>query len=96
MISERLSRSVVCPLASEHALGDDTPPLKAGDDGGLRCPVCGRGYLGEVGDFLDLMSPDEAAHTSLYVSQEAEFEAALDYKRISVPLLGAGVRQHDT
>jgi ubiquinone/menaquinone biosynthesis C-methylase UbiE len=32
-------------------------------------------------------------HTSLYVSHESEFEAALDYKRISIPLLGAGVRQ---
>jgi ubiquinone/menaquinone biosynthesis C-methylase UbiE len=33
------------------------------------------------------------AHTSLYVSHEDEFEATLDYKRISIPLLGAGVRQ---
>jgi ubiquinone/menaquinone biosynthesis C-methylase UbiE len=93
LISERLSRSVVCPFAGEHAPGDKTPPLEAYEDGGLRCPVCGRNYLGQVGDFLDLMPPEEASHTSLYVSQEAEFEAALDYKRISVPLLGAGVRQ---
>ncbi len=42
---------------------------------------------------MDLMPPQEGAHTSLYVSHEAEFEAALDYKRIAMPLLGAGVRQ---
>ncbi len=43
--------------------------------------------------YIDLMPPDERTHTSLYVSHEAEFEAALDYKRIAMPLLGAGVRQ---
>ena len=57
------------------------------------CPVCGRVYTGPVGGvYLDLMPPQEGAHTSLYVSHEAEFEAALDYKHIAVPLLGAGVR----
>src|SRR5947209_2130770 len=46
-----------------------------------------------MGGYLDLMPPREASHTSLYVSHEAEFEATLDYKRIAMPLLGAGVRQ---
>jgi ubiquinone/menaquinone biosynthesis C-methylase UbiE len=61
----------------------------------MRCPVCGRDYTAtENGGYLDLMPrQDEGVHTSLYVSHEAEFEAALDYKRISIPLLGAGVRQ---
>lgn len=39
------------------------------------------------------MPPRSDAHTSLYVSHEAEFDAALDYKRIGIPLLGAAVRQ---
>jgi len=39
------------------------------------------------------MPQTKGAHTSLYVSHEGEFEAILDYKRISLPLLGAGVRQ---
>jgi ubiquinone/menaquinone biosynthesis C-methylase UbiE len=39
------------------------------------------------------MPPQRGQHTSLYVSQEAEFDAALDYKRIGIPLLGAAVRQ---
>ena len=33
------------------------------------------------------------AHTSLYVEQEEEFAVTLDYRSISAPLLGAGVRQ---
>jgi ubiquinone/menaquinone biosynthesis C-methylase UbiE len=63
------------------------------EDGRLRCPVCGNVYPGPLEGYLDLMPPEEGAHTSLYVSHEEEFEAALDYKRISIPLLGAGVRQ---
>jgi SAM-dependent methyltransferase len=46
-----------------------------------------------AGGYLDLMPSQEAAHTSLYVSQEGEFAQTLDYKHIGVPLLGAGVRQ---
>jgi ubiquinone/menaquinone biosynthesis C-methylase UbiE len=39
------------------------------------------------------MPPQEGAHESLYVSHEGEFEETLDYKRIGLPVLGAGVRQ---
>lgn len=39
------------------------------------------------------MPVEESEHTSLYVSHEVEFEATLDYKRIGIPLLAAGVRQ---
>lgn len=92
MISERLIKSVVCtsPLCREGLT--KAPHLhKAGD--GLRCPRCGRGYAINAAGYLDLMPPDAGAHTSLYVSHEADFEAALDYKRIAMPLLGAAVRQ---
>jgi len=43
--------------------------------------------------YLDIMPSSEGRHTSLYVSHEDEFGATLDYKRIGMPLLGAGVRQ---
>jgi ubiquinone/menaquinone biosynthesis C-methylase UbiE len=91
VISDRLRRSVVCPFTGSHGASEDArlEPTQ----GGLKCPVCGRVYEGGAKGYLDLMPPEEASHTSLYVSHEAEFEAALDYKRISVPLLGAGVRQ---
>lgn len=39
------------------------------------------------------MPRDIERHDSLYVSHEAEFAETLDYKRIGMPLLGAGVRQ---
>lgn len=93
MISDRLSNSVVCPLVGKHGLPQRGPALLPVGDGTLRCPVCGNVYTGAENGYLDLMPPEEGAHTSLYVSHEEEFEAALDYKRISAPLLGAGVRQ---
>lgn len=94
MISERLRRSVVCPLVGGHG-GEGNAALRPLPDGRLQCAVCGRTYRqSSAGTYLDLMpQTEEVAHTSLYVSHEAEFEAALDYKHISIPLLGAGVRQ---
>ena len=59
----------------------------------MRCPNCGRVYEMVGVGYLDVMPKTEGTHTSLYVSHEDEFEATLDYKRISMPLLGAGVRQ---
>ncbi|MBF6611928.1 MAG: class I SAM-dependent methyltransferase [Chloroflexi bacterium] len=90
MISERLIKSVVCasPLC-RLGLTKGPQPREAG----LRCPRCGRVYAINAAGYLDLMPPDAGAHTSLYVSHEADFEAALDYKRIAMPLLGAAVRQ---
>jgi len=40
-----------------------------------------------------VMPPVEGGHTSAYVAHEEEFAEALDYRRIGVPVLGAGVRQ---
>jgi len=93
LISERLENETTCPLVGRHGLPASGPALERLDDGRLRCTVCDNIYPGEREGYLDLMPPQEGAHTSLYVSHEEEFEAALDYKRISIPLLGAGVRQ---
>ena len=93
LISEQLKSRVVCPLVARHGVGPGEARLQPIEDGRLRCPVCGNVYPGERAGYLDLMPPEDASHTSLYVSHEAEFEAALDYKRIAMPLLGAGVRQ---
>ncbi len=94
LISQRLRDSVVCPFVGSHGNDADSALLQRLEDGRLRCAVCGRTYAGAKSlDYLDLMPPAEGEHTSLYVSHEAEFEAALDYKRIALPLLGAGVRQ---
>lgn len=87
LISERLIDALICPLSGRHG-----PASLESSGEELRCPTCGRTYARAEG-YLDLMPPDEGSHTSLYVSHEAEFEAALDYKRITSPLLGAGVRQ---
>ncbi len=59
----------------------------------MRCPHCSRLYRLHGNGYIDLMPPRREEHTSHYVLNETEFEAALDYKRIGVPLLGAGVRQ---
>jgi ubiquinone/menaquinone biosynthesis C-methylase UbiE len=92
LISERLVSSVVC--VSPECRDTATPStLQFMSGGELHCPRCGRLYCANPAGYLDLMPPSEAEHTSLYVSQEAEFEAKLDYKRIGPPLLGAGVRQ---
>ena len=59
----------------------------------LQCPRCSTPYALNPAGYVELMPPQRGQHTSLYVSQEAEFDAALDYKRIGIPLLGAAVRQ---
>lgn len=94
MISERLIEELACVNPKCRALGAEAPRLVlvAGDTP-LRCPNCDRVY-GTVGHgYVDIRPTSEGEHTSLYVSHEGEFEATLDYKRISLPLLGAGVRQ---
>jgi ubiquinone/menaquinone biosynthesis C-methylase UbiE/uncharacterized protein YbaR (Trm112 family) len=94
LISERLIESLACVTPECRALGISAPRLVViGRGRSLRCPNCGRVYNGVAAGYIDMMPLEEGAHTSLYVSHEGEFEAALDYKRISMPLLGAGVRQ---
>lgn len=67
--------------------------LESLDSGNLKCPRCSSIYRLVPTGYLELMPPQEGQYTSLYVSQEAEFDAALDYKSIGIPLLGAAVRQ---
>lgn len=93
MISNRLLNSVVCVSPVCRAALGAAPSLQRVGEDRSRCPTCGRLYVVNPAGYLDLMPPGEGEHTSLYVSHEAEFEATLDYKRISMPLLGAGVRQ---
>ncbi len=98
MISERLLKEIVC-TSSECARGGVhlIAGSSAKDSLTLRCKRCGRVYpIADDYGYIDLMPQGEAghtSHTSLYVAHEEEFANTLDYKAISVPLLGAGVRQ---
>ncbi len=96
MISKRLLNAITC-ISSECA-GRGSRLIahsNSADITSLRCTVCDRAYHVAEG-YIDLMPPsdaDDTSHTSLYVVHEEEFAATLDYRAISVPLLGAGVRQ---
>jgi ubiquinone/menaquinone biosynthesis C-methylase UbiE len=71
--------------------------------GSLRCVRCARfyrltdGYVEVMPDWSsdhgEASAPGDSPHTSAYVAHEEEFAAALDYRRIGPPVLGAGVRQ---
>ena len=93
LISQRLLRSVCCvdPECIEQ-WGAGTR-LQSLSDSELQCLRCSSRYRLNPAGFIELMPPQRGQHTSLYVSQEAEFDAALDYKSIGIPLLGAAVRQ---
>ena len=107
MISEKLLKMVRCPDcvasvpggADVRAWGSLTLE-HAGDGYALLCAECGRrypynpkeGYLSLMPQGAEFASGGEFAHTSDYVAHQHEFEAALDYRHISQPLLGAGVR----
>jgi ubiquinone/menaquinone biosynthesis C-methylase UbiE len=92
LISNRLLRAVCCVNPSCVERWGRGTHLERRDEG-LACPRCGQGYRLNLAGYIELMPPQGEGHTSLYVSHEAEFDAALDYKRIGVPLLGAAVRQ---
>jgi ubiquinone/menaquinone biosynthesis C-methylase UbiE len=89
MISKRLLDTVTCPAPGCLSLAIR---LEERNDM-LVCPNCGRSFAQEHRGYLDLMPPEDSAHTSLYVSHADEFEATLDYRQIGPPVLGAGVRQ---
>jgi ubiquinone/menaquinone biosynthesis C-methylase UbiE len=93
LISDRLLRSVCC-VDSEciQRWGTGTSLTRLWRSA-LECPRCVTRYRMNRAGYMELMPPERGQHTSLYVSQEAEFDAALDYKRIGIPLLGAAVRQ---
>ena len=96
MISERLTAALCCASGECRSANGCMKLVERGDR--LECPACGAHYALRKG-YVDVMPPstevagdDGRAHTSLYVSHEAEFAETLDYKRIGLPLLGAGVR----
>lgn len=93
MISQRLRNSVVCVSPGCRASISPGSVLEPGTGGALECPRCGLLYAWHPEGYIDLMPRAEGGHSSLYVSHEAEFAETLDYKRIGIPLLGAGVRQ---
>ncbi len=107
MISEKLLKIVRCPdcVASVPPGADarawGSLKLEHDADGyALACAECGRHYLyNPKQGYLSLMpqgaafnAGGEFGHTSDYVAHQHEFAAALDYRHISQPLLGAGVR----
>jgi ubiquinone/menaquinone biosynthesis C-methylase UbiE len=94
VISERLIESLACVSPECRALGASAPGLAhVGHAPVLRYSNCHRVYSLVADGYVDIMPHEQGTHTSLYVSHEGEFEATLDYKRIAMPLLGAGVRQ---
>ncbi|MDQ5823957.1 MAG: methyltransferase domain-containing protein [Chloroflexota bacterium] len=93
MISDRLLRSVCCVNPECIQRWGTGTSLTRRWRSALQCPRCESRYRMHPAGYIELMPPERGQHTSLYVSQEAEFDAALDYKRIGIPLLGAAVRQ---
>jgi ubiquinone/menaquinone biosynthesis C-methylase UbiE/uncharacterized protein YbaR (Trm112 family) len=94
LISDRLLTSLICTLPACR-VAHGYMQLNKTDQGALLCPSCNTFYPLRQG-YVDLMPghvEHETPHTSLYVSHESEFAETLDYKRIAMPLLGAGVRQ---
>jgi SAM-dependent methyltransferase len=93
VISERLVEAVACISEACASAGGTRPHLeRVRGEQLLRCPRCSTTYVVRDG-YLDLMPAAEDSHTSLYVSHESEFESTLDFKRIGLPVLSAGVRQ---
>ncbi len=107
MIADKLLKIVRCPdcVASVPAGADPRTwgslKLEHADDSyALVCAECGKRYpYNPKEGYLELMpqggefsAGGHFGHTSNYVAHHDEFEAALDYRHISQPLLGAGVR----
>lgn len=106
MISDKLLKIVRCPDCKNPPTGMDARlwgmlNVAHDEDGyALVCAECDRrypynpksGYLGLMPQGADFGQGGHFAHTSKYVEHHDEFEAALDYRHISQPLLGAGVR----
>jgi SAM-dependent methyltransferase len=93
VISERLIALARCPrclLAADE--GRELPALLREADA-LRCPTCGTGYPRGEG-VLDLRPPAGLdGRETQYTADADEFAAALDYRTVGEPLLGAAVRE---
>lgn len=93
MISERLLTLARCPhCLLTQIVGQELVPL-AHKDQALHCPTCGAEYALGNG-ILDLRPPEELAGRETHYTADAdEFAAALDYRSVGEPLLGAAVRR---
>ncbi len=97
MISPTLLDLATCPRCLlDEGRAAPLPPLRGACDGrALRCPACATVYPQPEGGggYLDLRPPrDLDGRATHYATHEAEFAAALDYRAVGEPLLGAAVR----
>jgi SAM-dependent methyltransferase len=89
MISEQLLALATCPRCL--LAGAAPPPLRVAADR-LCCPACGGSYA-RTAEWLDLRPPaNVAGRETHYTAEMATFAAALDYRAVGEPLLGAAVR----
>jgi SAM-dependent methyltransferase len=93
VISDQLLALARCPRCLLQAAGQADPPALCREGQTLRCPVCGALY--PCGDaILDLRPPDSVdGRETRYSADADEFAAALDYRAVGEPLLGAAVRE---
>lgn len=93
MISEQLVALARCPRCLLRAADGCEPPALRAEGETLRCPVCATIYAGTDG-ILDLRPPEGIdGRETLYAAEAEEFAAALDYRTVGEPFLGAAVRE---
>ncbi len=93
MISAQLLALARCPRCLLRADGRAEPPALLTEGALLRCPDCAATYSHAAG-VLDLRPPGGVdGRETLYASDAAGFAAALDYRAVGEPLLGAAVRE---
>lgn len=90
MISEQLLTLARCP----HCLttGVANPPALTRSSASLTCPACGTVYPLSA-TMVDLRPTDLAGRETHYTADADSFAAALDYRVVGEPLLGAAVRE---
>jgi SAM-dependent methyltransferase len=93
VISDQLLALARCPRCLLQSDGQADPPALCREGQALRCPACGSRY--PCGDaILDLRPPDGVdGRETRYAADADEFAAALDYRAVGEPLLGAAVRE---
>ena len=92
MISAELRALARCPRCLLQRAGENPPALR--DQGeSLHCPQCGSDYPLSAG-IVDLRPPVGVVGRETHYTAEAdEFAAALDYRTVGEPFLGAAVRE---
>lgn len=95
MISTTLLDLATCPRCLLDERRAEPPPLQGERHGqSLRCPACATVYPQLDGQgYLDLRPPHGIdGRETHYAAHEEEFAAALGYRAVGEPLLGAAVR----